>query len=68
MTKDVIGFNAGKIWQRLEGELTDTNLKKIKMECQLTEFDFFLALGWLAREDKIKFFDGEKNIYVFPNE
>ena len=68
MNKEIIGFNAGKIWQRLEGELTDTNLNRIKKECKLKELDFFLALGWLARENKIKFFEGEKNMYVFPYE
>ncbi len=69
MIKTDIGSNAGKIWFRLkEGELTNTHLNKIKKECQLTEIDFLLALGWMAREDKIKFFDGERKVYVFPNE
>jgi len=69
MIKTQIGSNAGKIWNRLEkGELTNTKLSKIKKDCQLAEVDFFLALGWLAREDKIKFIDEEKNVYVFPNE
>ena len=69
MIKTTIGSNAGKIWHRLEeGELTDTHLRRIKEDCQLKDTDFFLALGWLAREDKIKFFDADRKIYVFPNE
>ena len=69
MNKKQIGTNAGKIWNRLEkGELTDTKLSKIKKDCQLAESDFYLALGWLAREDKIKLIAEDKNVYVFPNE
>ena len=65
MTKQM-GSNAGKIWQKLEGDLTDTNIEKIRKECELSASEFFLALGWLAREDKIHFHDGKKKVYIFP--
>ena len=69
MDKELIGTNAGKIWQRLEhGELTDTSINKVKKDCQLNSIEFFLALGWLARENKVKFLEGEKKVFVFPNE
>lgn len=46
------GQNAGKIWVALNehGELSDTELMK---NTGLTENDFYAAVGWLARENKI---------------
>lgn len=68
LKQEQIGINAGKIWHRLEkGELTDTHLQKIRKDCELKNLDFFLALGWLARENKVTFLDGVNKIYVFPN-
>lgn len=53
------GFNAGRIWKILEkeGPLGQTKLKK---KTQLRDDEFFGAIGWLARENKIYF---EKNTY-----
>lgn len=66
---ELIGNNAGKLWHRLDkGELTDSTLQKIRKECRMDSTEFFLALGWLARENKVKFFNGKSKIYVFPNE
>ncbi len=44
--------NAGKIWVALNehGELSETELMK---NTGLTENDFYAAVGWLARENKI---------------
>jgi hypothetical protein len=66
MNKSKIGTNAGKIMKRLEGELTDTSTKNIKKECSMKDLDFYLALGWLAREDKIKFYHDNNSAYLFP--
>lgn len=64
-----IGTTAGKVWNRLDkGSLSNTNLQKVRKECNLKTQDFLLALGWLARENKIKFLNDSSNIYVFPNE
>lgn len=54
--KDVVeklGQNAGKIWETLSthGSLTQTQLMK---NCKLEEKDFHAAVGWLARENKIR--------------
>jgi hypothetical protein len=68
MEKDQIGFNAGKIWQKLEKDLTDTNIKKIKRELKMNSMELGAALGWLARENKITFVSDEKAMYVFPVE
>jgi hypothetical protein len=47
------GTNAGTVWQALRsnGELDETKLKSITT---LPEEDLYAAIGWLARENKIK--------------
>lgn len=59
MKKQEIGENAGKIWQFL-----DTNGQKsfseIEKALSMKKNDVIIALGWLARENKIFFFE-EKN-------
>ena len=47
-----IGSNAGRIWQELEinGEMSTGSLRK---NLDLAPFDLQVAIGWLAREDKI---------------
>ena len=49
---DSIGKNAGKIWSTLNtnGCLSVDGLKK---KTRLTNPDFYTAIGWLARENKI---------------
>ena len=52
MEKTKIGFNAGKVGRILneKGELSMFDLCR---ELSLTFEDVALAIGWLAREDKI---------------
>ncbi len=54
MTTEIIGNWAGAVWEVLnqKGALT---VKEIKKETKLREKDIYAALGWLAREDKLKF-------------
>ena len=49
---DDFGRNAGKIWMTLDkfGPLSQTKLLKI---IGLKQKDFYSAIGWLAKEDKI---------------
>ncbi|MBB4037304.1 hypothetical protein GGR21_003221 [Dysgonomonas hofstadii] len=66
MLKNDIGINAGVIWQLLSnegalsirqiGELTGYNDKNICM-----------ALGWLSREDKIRFIYKNEILYLELN-
>lgn len=60
MLKSKIGTNAGEICQFL-----DTNGEKsfpeIEKALSMKKADVLMALGWLARENKIFFFE-EKNI------
>jgi hypothetical protein len=55
MQKEQIGINAGIIWTTLDGGLTDTEINSVMKKCKLKKEDFYMALGWLARENKIKF-------------
>jgi hypothetical protein len=53
-----IGENAGKIWNTIaaNGEAT---LDYIESETNLSKKDTLAAIGWLARENKIKNMDGK---------
>ncbi len=53
MLIEKIGENAGAIWTALQGGALTT--KALKKATKLKEADLNLALGWLARENKIAF-------------
>ena len=62
MNAALIGENAVLIWNALqEGALS---LKALKKATKLKEADLNLALGWLARENKIYFEEAEKDTMV----
>ncbi len=62
MLNEKIGNNAGLIWTALSnGEL---NVKAVKKATKLNEKDLNLALGWLAREGKVKFNEVEGELFV----
>jgi hypothetical protein len=62
MLSEKIGINAGVIWTALKGG--ELNVKALKKASKLTEKDLNLALGWLAREGKIKFNEVEGDLFV----
>lgn len=58
MNIEVIGQNAGRVWEALNtGELLGT--KQIKKITKLKDKELYAALGWLARENKINFRETE---------
>lgn len=58
MNTEVIGQNAGLVWEALNlGETLGT--KQIKKITKLKDKDLYAALGWLARENKINFEETE---------
>ena len=61
--KTAVGETAGKVWQTLssEGPLTVAQLKK---KLNGTGELVHLALGWLAREDKIDILQEKKTVRV----
>jgi len=48
-----IGTDAGKVWNTVakQGEVDVSTIAKL---AQITEVDAYQALGWLARENKVK--------------
>jgi Protein of unknown function (DUF2582). len=54
-----IGYNAGAIWNLL-ADKGSLNIRKIGELTGNSKESIFLALGWLAREDKIRLI--EENI------
>ena len=52
-----IGENAGLCWNALQGGAL--TLKALKKATKLKNDELYLALGWLAREGKVSFTEGE---------
>ena len=52
-----IGENAGLIWNALQGGAL--TLKALKKATKLKNDELYIALGWLAREGKVSFAEGE---------
>jgi hypothetical protein len=63
MYKPDIGINAGAIW-RLLSEKGALSIREIGEITRYRETFLFLALGWLAREDKVRFFEEGGMMYV----
>lgn len=62
MNVEMIGANAGKIWNALQnGALSNKALKKAT---KLKEVELNLALGWLAREGKLTFTELEEETII----
>ena len=57
-----IGENAGKVWGALENGAQ--GIKALKKATKLKNDELALALGWLAREGKVTFAEGEAEIVV----
>ncbi len=55
MIKDQIGTNAGRIWHFLN-ENGESNISEIKKALSMKGSEVRMALGWLARENKVFFF------------
>ncbi|MBI5778422.1 MAG: winged helix-turn-helix domain-containing protein [Planctomycetes bacterium] len=58
-----IGENAGKVWQTLATN-GGRQLETIAQQSNLPAEQAYLALGWLARENKINFAPRGKYTYV----
>ena len=63
MLNEKFGISAGLVWNLLneEGKL---NVKDVKKATKLTEKDMYAAFGWLAREEKIRFEENNKELFV----
>jgi len=63
MMKNEVGYSAGIIWHLLS-ERGVLSIRKIGEMTNYNESLIFLALGWLAREDKVHFMDKSGKMYV----
>ena len=57
-----IGENAGAVWAALQNGALE--LKALKKATKLKNEELYLALGWLAREGKVTFTEGEAELVV----
>ena len=58
-----VGENAGKVWHYL-GKNGSVNTKELAKELSLGSEELSMALGWLARENKLSLSEKNRNIYV----
>ena len=63
MYKATIGTNAGKVWHALQ-DTTEMTLTDLAGKLGLSVEDTALAIGWLARENKIFIRQQENLIWV----
>jgi glucan-binding YG repeat protein len=63
MITSEIGSNAGKIWNILNEE-GEQPVKGFMKKAKLTSPDFYMAVGWLAREGKIYHFKKDDGIMM----
>lgn len=63
MFTSTIGENAGKVWKTLH-EKGEVRLSSIKSATSLKEEEMYMALGWLAREGKLKFKEKQSQVVV----
>ncbi|MCH5328368.1 MAG: winged helix-turn-helix domain-containing protein [Coprobacter sp.] len=53
MDREVIGYNAGVVWNALNDSEKKLTLKGLKRVSRLKDKELYAAMGWLSREDKI---------------
>ncbi|MCX7956533.1 MAG: winged helix-turn-helix domain-containing protein [Endomicrobia bacterium] len=63
-TSQEIGIVAGRIWNYLNEKNNFVELLKLKFDLKLNNTILYLALGWLAREDKIEFLVQDETVKV----
>jgi protease II len=64
MTNEIIGTNAGLVWNTLN-ETGELSVKDLKKQTKIrTDKILFSALGWLAKEDKLVFNEKEDELFV----
>ena len=58
-----IGLNAGKVW-RILNEKGELSMFELRRELGLTFEEVAVAIGWLARENKISFREKDNMLFV----
>jgi hypothetical protein len=63
MNLEVIGQNAGVVWEALHDK-NEQSVKNLKKASKLKDKEILPALGWLAREGKVSFQETEEDTIV----
>jgi hypothetical protein len=58
-----IGENAGAIWRELNA-IGELNISTLKRNTGLDDKNLYLALGWLAKENKIRYNQRQRQILI----
>ncbi len=61
--REDIGDAAGKVWQYLEAQ-GSRSVSQIQRDTRLSQSLTYLALGWLAREGKVRFVQERRALLV----
>ncbi|MFP4687415.1 MAG: winged helix-turn-helix domain-containing protein [bacterium] len=59
-----IGFEAGDVYRELENSSGKLKATDLKNSLDLSTSSIYLALGWLAREDKVKVYKKGNSVRV----
>ena len=62
MNVEIIGENAGLIWNALQGGALSS--KALKKATKLKADEFNQAIGWLARENKLSLQEAEADVII----
>lgn len=65
--KEQIGNTAGNIWQALK-EQEEINIAQLSRKLKEKTIITYQALGWLAREDKIKYVTKGSKTFIALND
>ena len=58
-----IGTVAGEIWNLLN-ERSELSVSRVIAEINATQSTAYMALGWLAKEDKLEFVKKSRGVFV----
>jgi hypothetical protein len=61
--REAIGDAAGKVWRYLEAQ-GSRSVSQIQRDTRLSQSLTYLALGWLAREGKVRFAQERRALLV----
>ena len=64
MIKYKIGQNAGILWQLIDKEGEIDCKKLMKLSEIKSDKDFYMAIGWLSRENKVCFFETDDGLQI----
>lgn len=64
MDREVIGLNAGLVWNALSNSEEKLTLKGLKKVTKLKDKELYAAIGWLSREDKISIEEVEGDLLI----